>query len=62
MTSPEKTEALAERVGHMLERSTQLWAGSLDRSVESAGKKLKPDPLHTTPAMSKVWYDYWDHP
>ena len=62
MATPDKAEALAERIGQMLERSTHLWAENLDRSVDSAGKKLKPDPLHATPAMSKVWYDYWDHP
>lgn len=62
MTEPQKTEALSERIGQMIERSTHLWAESLDRSVEGAGKNLKPDPLNAAPAMSKVLYDYWDHP
>ena len=55
-------EALAGRIMHMLEKSSHLWAESLDRSVDSAGKRLKPDPLNAVPAMSKVAADYWDHP
>ena len=62
MTTSENAEALAERMGQMLERSTHLWAQSLDKSVDGAGKQLKPDPLNTAPAMAKVWYDYWDNP
>ena len=62
MTTSDNAEALAERMGQMLERSTHLWAQSLDKSVDGAGKQLKPDPLNTAPAMAKVWYDYWDNP
>lgn len=57
-----KTTPLAERVGKMMERSSHLWATSLDRSVENAGKRLRPDPLNAMPAMSKVAQDYWNHP
>ena len=53
---------ISERVANMMERSSHLWASSLDRSVDSAGKRLKPDPLNTAPAMSKIAQDYWDHP
>lgn len=53
---------LNERLGRMMERSSHLWASSLDRSVDSAGKKLKPDPLNAMPAMNKVAQDYWEHP
>ena len=53
---------MAERVAGMMERSSHLWATSLDRSVENAGKRLKPDPLNAAPAMSKVAQDYWEHP
>ena len=55
-------DVLAARVSTLMERSAKLWAESLDRTVESAGKKLKPDPLNTAPAMSKLAKDYWDHP
>ena len=58
----DKTKTLTDRVATMMERSSHLWATSLDRSVESAGKKLKPDPLNAAPAISKVAQDYWDHP
>ena len=62
MADPIKTAALAERISTLLERSSHLWAASLDRSVESAGKRLKPDPLNAVPAMSKVVNDYMEHP
>ncbi|MGD1923930.1 MAG: PHA/PHB synthase family protein [Paracoccaceae bacterium] len=62
MADPIKTAALAERIGILLERSSRLWAGSLDRSVESAGKRLKPDPLNAVPAMSKIVNGYMEHP
>ncbi|MEM9060243.1 MAG: class I poly(R)-hydroxyalkanoic acid synthase [Pseudomonadota bacterium] len=62
MADPIRTAALAERIGTLVERSSRLWAGSLDRSVESAGKRLKPDPLNAVPAMSKVVNDYMEHP
>ncbi len=62
MAKQEDPDALTERMGRMLERSSHLWAGSLDRSVESAGKRLKPDPLNTAPAMSKVAQNYFDNP
>ena len=62
MADPIKTAALAERITTLLERSSHLWAASMDRSVESAGKRLKPDPLHAVPAMSKVVNDYMEHP
>lgn len=62
MADPIKTAALAERIGTLLERSSKLWAGSLDRSVETAGKRLKADPLNAVPAMSKVVNDYIEHP
>ena len=57
-----ETAAVAERIGTLLERSSKLWAGSLDRSVETAGKRLKPDPLNAVPAMSKIVNDYIEHP
>ncbi|MEM7745466.1 MAG: class I poly(R)-hydroxyalkanoic acid synthase [Pseudomonadota bacterium] len=53
---------LAERMSAMMERSAKLWAESLDRSVDGAGKRLKPDPLNTAPALSKVYMDFWDNP
>ncbi|MEM7061178.1 MAG: class I poly(R)-hydroxyalkanoic acid synthase [Pseudomonadota bacterium] len=62
MAKPDDKEALADRMGRMLERSSHLWAGSLDRSVDSAGKRLRPDPLNTVPAMSKIAQNYWDNP
>ena len=62
MADPIKTAALAERIGTLLERSSRLWAGSLDRSVDTAGKRLKPDPLNAVPAMSKIVNDYIEHP
>ena len=58
----QKDVPMAERVAKMLERSSHLWATSLDRSVDNAGKRLKPDPLNTVPALSKVAQDYWDNP
>ncbi|MEM9139158.1 MAG: class I poly(R)-hydroxyalkanoic acid synthase, partial [Pseudomonadota bacterium] len=62
MAKPIEPNALTERVATMMERSSRLWANSLDRSVDSAGKRLKPDPLNAVPALSKVAQDYWDHP
>lgn len=62
MADPIKTAALAERIATLMERSATLWATSLDRSVETAGKRLKPDPLNAAPAMTKVMQDYIDHP
>ena len=62
MADPIKTAALAERITTLLERSSHLWAASLDRSVEGAGKRLKPDPLNAVPAMSKIVNDYVEHP
>ena len=62
MSEDEHNAPLQQRIGRMLERTTKLWAESLDRGVGSAGKKLRPDPLHTVPVMSKVAKDYWDHP
>ena len=66
MTTPDAKrtdpKALTNRIQGMLERSTKLWAESLDRSVDQAGKRLKPDPLNAVPAMSKVAQDYLDHP
>ncbi len=53
---------LAERMSAMMERSAKLWAESLDRSVDGAGKRLKPDPLNTAPALSKIYMDFWDNP
>ncbi|MEM1162697.1 MAG: class I poly(R)-hydroxyalkanoic acid synthase [Pseudomonadota bacterium] len=61
-TSPTGGEPLNDRVERMLERSSRAWAGSVEKSVESAGKQLKPDPLNAAPAMSKVIHDYLDHP
>ncbi|MEM7190308.1 MAG: class I poly(R)-hydroxyalkanoic acid synthase [Pseudomonadota bacterium] len=58
-TSP---EALNDRVNRMLERSSRLWAGSLDKSIESAGKQLKPDPLNAAPAFGKLMQDFAEHP
>ena len=57
-------KAATERTTHMLQRSSRLWADALDRQIESAGKgkRLKPDPLNTVPALSKVYKDYLDHP
>jgi len=54
MSKPEPAKPLSERMTTMLERSSKLWAESLDRSVDSAGKRLKPDPLNAVPALSKV--------
>ncbi|MEM0988230.1 MAG: class I poly(R)-hydroxyalkanoic acid synthase [Pseudomonadota bacterium] len=62
MNAETETRTLSDRVGTMMERSTKLWAESLDRSVDSAGKRLKPDPLNTVPALAKLYMDYWDHP
>lgn len=62
MPDTEHDNALSERIGAMMERSAKLWAESIDRSVESAGKKLRPDPLHAVPALSKVAKDYFDNP
>jgi len=62
MSAEKESRALSERIGAMLERSTRLWAESIERSVDSAGKRLKPDPLNAAPVISKVWMDWWDHP
>ncbi len=58
----EDKSPMTDRVAMMLERSSHLWASSLDRSVDSAGKRLKPDPLNAAPAMTKVAEDFWSHP
>ena len=57
-----KAKALPERISTMIERSTKLWAESLDRSVDQAGKRLKPDPLNAVPVMSKLAQIYWENP
>ena len=62
MTDTDHDAALNERVAAMLERSARLWAESIDKSVDGAGKKLRPDPLNAVPAMSKVMKDYFDQP
>ncbi|MEO1494498.1 MAG: class I poly(R)-hydroxyalkanoic acid synthase [Pseudomonadota bacterium] len=62
MTTPQEQPSLNERMTILAERSAKLWAESLDRTVESAGKKLKPDPLNAVPAISKLAQDYIDHP
>ena len=57
----DKQIALAERLSTLVERSSHLWAESLNRSVHDVGK-LKPDPLNTLPAMTKLAQDYMEHP
>lgn len=60
----DRANALAERFERMISRSNRLWAGTLDRHVDSAGRgtRLKADPLNAVPAFSKVYKDWWDHP
>jgi len=57
----EGLQRLSERIGNLVERSSKVWAESLDRQIEDIGL-LRPDPLNTLPSVARLAYDYLDHP